>query len=110
MDKETLQRVGWTVTDLRAAVTINERGIATQGVGAGDVAATATKVDRAVRSLDRVGRALHLGSLVGVAASARGASAFIQARDRSEVVGLLGGEVRDVESTLATIGELLSER
>lgn len=108
MDKEKLQRIGWTVPDLLSAVAVNERGVAVQGIGP-EVAATAQKIDRTVRTLDRVGRVLRLGGFVGIGASARGASAFVSARDRRFTVGLLGGEVRDLEGTLATIGTLVVE-
>lgn len=108
MDKENLQRIAWTVPDLRTAVVINERGVATQGIGGDDVSVLAQKADRAVRTLDRVGRSLRLGRVAAVGVVGRGASAFVDATDQRRVVALLGGEVRDLESTLSTMSELLN--
>ena len=108
MDKEHLQRVAWTVPDWRTAVVINERGVATLGIG-DEVSALEQKTDRAVRTLDRVGRSLRLGRLATVGVVGRGASAFVDATDQRRVVALLGGEVRDLESTLSTMSGLLAE-
>ena len=108
MEKEKLQRLGWSVPHLRSLVVVDGAGAVTDSLGSADPLVSLARIDRTLRTLDAIGAALALGPIASVGAHARGATAVIVARDRARIVGVFGGEVKDIEHAIITIAEQLA--